>query len=632
MRINTNIVSLLAQTQLQRSSNALERTLERLSSGLRINSARDDASGLAQAVGLDSEMRGLSRGVLNMNEARAVLMTADGTLQTQMDLTQRMRELALQAANGPLSSNDRFNLNQEFQGLLAEFDRVAQSATWIDKSPLLGDYSDFKIQLSGRKSDVLSLSLETSLARGTFTYSSTSSIGSEIFTASSLSTANTPQQVASADFNKDGHIDLISVNSGSNNLSLRLGDGLGAFSAGATLSVSAATRVAVGDWNKDGNEDLLIAAGTNVAVRLGDGTGNFTVGSTINNTTGVGELRLADIDGDGNLDLSTNTWPAATQIFWGDGAGAVSAVATYNYAQGGAEHLTEWVDVDGDSDLDMVSSTYTSGAAVFIKKNLGSRNFGAHTALSAPGGGAWTYFAPGDFDGDGDQDLAGVAFASGNVQMFFNDGSGGFTQGATLSTTTWATRLQSADLNHDGLDDLYAGNNISAGTNVWFARGSGAFSSIQTLSQSSTSNWAHAVDVNGDGILDIVSPNSGSSGLSVYTQGVEVKTTVNSIRTGFDLLTRESAEKALAFLEGGIDRLISRRASIGASVNRLDHAQLLNEITRENISRARSEIMDADMVAEVVELNRLQILQRAQASVLAQANVGLQKVLQLLSR
>ncbi len=109
----------MAQRNLANTTRALSRALERLSTGRRINSARDDASGLARATGLDSQTRSLSRAIKNANEAQAFLSTADGILASQLDLVHRMRELALQAANGTLALGDRSKLNLELNELLS---------------------------------------------------------------------------------------------------------------------------------------------------------------------------------------------------------------------------------------------------------------------------------------------------------------------------------------------------------------------------------------------------------------------------------------------------------------------------------------------------------------------------------
>ncbi len=98
MRINSNILSLASQRTLAQTTKALARSMERLASGSRVNSARDDAAGLAIGTGLEAQRRGVLQAIRNMNDGRRFLDTAEGAMAVQVDLVQRMRELALQAA------------------------------------------------------------------------------------------------------------------------------------------------------------------------------------------------------------------------------------------------------------------------------------------------------------------------------------------------------------------------------------------------------------------------------------------------------------------------------------------------------------------------------------------------------
>lgn len=123
--INTNVASLNTQRALNGSQGALNNALARLSSGMRINSAKDDAAGLAIATTMDSNIRGNQVAIRNSNDAISRAQTAEGALQKQTDALQRMRELAVQAANGTNSSTDQANLNTEFVELQNELTRLA---------------------------------------------------------------------------------------------------------------------------------------------------------------------------------------------------------------------------------------------------------------------------------------------------------------------------------------------------------------------------------------------------------------------------------------------------------------------------------------------------------------------------
>ena len=124
--INTNIASLNAQRNLNTSQSSLATSMERLSSGLRVNSAKDDAAGLAIADRMNAQIRGMNVAIRNANDGISLAQTAEGALATITDALQRMRELAIQAQNGSNGTSDRANLDAEFQQLSQEVDRIAQ--------------------------------------------------------------------------------------------------------------------------------------------------------------------------------------------------------------------------------------------------------------------------------------------------------------------------------------------------------------------------------------------------------------------------------------------------------------------------------------------------------------------------
>jgi len=125
MTINTNVSSLNAQRNLTASKDSLATSLERLSSGLRVNSSKDDAAGLAIADRMNAQIRGINVAIRNANDGISLAQTAEGALATISDVYQRMRELAIQAQNGSNGTGDRANLDTEYQQLSAEVTRIA---------------------------------------------------------------------------------------------------------------------------------------------------------------------------------------------------------------------------------------------------------------------------------------------------------------------------------------------------------------------------------------------------------------------------------------------------------------------------------------------------------------------------
>jgi flagellin len=139
--VNTNVSSLFAQRNLSRSQMGADKALQRLSTGLRVNNAADDAAGLAVGTRFKSQIRSLEQAQRNANDAISVIQTAEGALDQMSGLLIRMRELSVQSANGTLTSGDRAFLNTEYNSLVAELDRIAQTTDFNGTDLLDGDAS-----------------------------------------------------------------------------------------------------------------------------------------------------------------------------------------------------------------------------------------------------------------------------------------------------------------------------------------------------------------------------------------------------------------------------------------------------------------------------------------------------------
>jgi len=134
--INTNVKSLVAQGALAANNNKLATAMERLSTGSRINSAKDDAAGLAISTRMESQVRGLNAAIRNANDGISLLQTAEGAMDEIGNMLQRMRELSVQAASDVNNSADRAGLDAEVQQLKAEIDRVVSTTRFNDKKLL----------------------------------------------------------------------------------------------------------------------------------------------------------------------------------------------------------------------------------------------------------------------------------------------------------------------------------------------------------------------------------------------------------------------------------------------------------------------------------------------------------------
>jgi Flagellin and related hook-associated proteins len=144
--VNTNVASLVAQKNASDSASGLQQAMERLSSGQRINSAKDDSAGLAISNRMESLIRGFDAAKRNVNDGISMIQTAETSLSEINTIMQRMRELSVQAANGANSAADRVNLNSEFNSLKDQMNQIANTTTFNGKSLLTGEFYAQNVQ------------------------------------------------------------------------------------------------------------------------------------------------------------------------------------------------------------------------------------------------------------------------------------------------------------------------------------------------------------------------------------------------------------------------------------------------------------------------------------------------------
>ena len=176
--INTNVSSLNAQRNLTTSQNSLATSMQRLSSGLRVNSARDDAAGLAIADRMNAQVRGINVAIRNANDGISLAQTAEGALATVTDALQRMRELAVQAQNGSNGTSDRANLDAEYQQLSAEIARIAAQTKFNGIAIVGAGAGAQTFQVGANNGDTL-----------TVTTTAVTAVGGGLTTAAAASTA-----------------------------------------------------------------------------------------------------------------------------------------------------------------------------------------------------------------------------------------------------------------------------------------------------------------------------------------------------------------------------------------------------------------------------------------------------------
>ncbi|MBF0435583.1 MAG: flagellin FliC [Magnetococcales bacterium] len=165
LSINTNMSSLNAQRRLTFSTNTLGKTFERLSSGLRINRAGDDAAGLSISTRMTAQIRGENQAIRNTNDAISVTQVAEGALNETTSALQRIRELAVQAANDTNNSSDRNNLQQEINQLVYEVQRISSQTKFNKLSVLNGSFATKKFQVGENGGQTITMSIKAASVR-----------------------------------------------------------------------------------------------------------------------------------------------------------------------------------------------------------------------------------------------------------------------------------------------------------------------------------------------------------------------------------------------------------------------------------------------------------------------------------
>ncbi len=584
LTFNSNISALLAQRRLSDGANALQQSFERLSSGLRINRASDDAAGLSIASTLSAQSRIFTQGVRNANDGISLLNVAEGAGTQLNGILERLKELAESAANGTLTLTQRKSLDTEAYELQKEFNRITQTTSFNNRALFDGTFGRLNIQGGTGAGGTIGFNLGSGLA----TNASTGTFSSAAFSAMGGNTI--AGFMDSGDFNGDGLMDIVSSYSVDLGAMVMLSNGDGTFASSHILGTSGADNVVVRDLNKDGKLDILTAG----IVSLGKGNGTFSTGQSLGSSDMF--FQLADINGDGNDDyIGTGSGNVNIRLGNGNGTFGASSVVV---ASSSATQLSV-SDLNGDGKLDIATA---DGAVVRTYLGGGTGSFVASGVITNSS----TMIRSADLNHDG---LADLYVESGGI--YLSNGNGTF---RTMASATAFEDAKLADLNGDGIVDLLvadSGNSI-----VRFGNGDGTFKSSTSQTITPFMSGAAFGDFNGDGVLDIASGSQVAGGVWATLSNT---TSITSIAR-LDLLSASNARSALTDIERMSQRVSTELSAIGVSQSRLQAMSNVLESGALNFTSARSRIVDADMAQESASLVSRQIRQQAAAAVLSQAN------------
>lgn len=570
--INTNVAAINSQRQLMNSGGALDKAMERLSSGQRINSAKDDAAGLAISNRMTSQIRGLDQAIRNANDGISMIQTAEGAMQEVTNILQRMRELSIQSANGIYSDADRATLNAETQQLKLELDRIADTTSFNGQILLDGSIGKTNLQVGSEANQTIEISV------GSFNTSSLGGLSGDTVGEATTGLAALNLLTAGDLIINDTSIGALTTGTTLNNTLALLNaslDGKGAL-ASAMVEVSATST----------GSGVLVAGTSSLTLAVVDGDG-LTQSYVLTGTNSLKEL-VAKINSETGIDASISD--QGRMIL--NQAGALSITVTDTSTNNEASGL-----VDGAVNYSLVF-TDTSADKRGVKIEAGTISAAEILALGI------------DMQDD-NKNLQGATVAAAASVMNKGDLiiNGVEIEAITLPGATAAANL--AEL-------IIRINEQSAATGVI------AFAGIGTSNLGLRSVTGEEISIE-YGTAATAATVAGQTGLQERNAS-EGGGSVTSI----DISTAEGAQKSIAILDRAINQVNDTRAGLGAANNRLEFTVNNLANVSEKTAASRSRIVDADFAAETAALSRAQVLQQAATAMLAQANARPEQVLSLL--
>jgi flagellin len=681
--INTNMGALIAQNNMDRNSKSLDQALERLSSGLRINSASDDAAGSAIASKMEAQVRSLGVAVRNSNDAISLTQTAQGALGEIENMLQRIRELSVQAGNSTLNASDRTQIQAEVDQLSAEIESIASKTNFNGNKLLDGSKTSISFQIGADGSDSLKVGLENATV-------SSLGLGSSVTTASITSRRleNIESDILAAD---------IKINGENFSAATLVHDSTTAFNADGRLDSTG-----FGDANNDANGGKVAntiaqiinsnshihgAKATAFNKVVGNGTFALTGTITINDTTLAVDSSTSlndfvqkvndNVSGltaslDGNKIVFENTDGDEIVIANGgaeigmddDVYGGYVTISNIDGSDvkieaGSVENGYGSAAAGEQSDLALIGFNEINGATV--KSNVVTSSAIAasdNITINGVGIGDSASASAADKAAAINAANAGVTASAKTVvriDVDFNTPTNSALSDVSINGIT--TDLRTADTSNvvslvntalTGKTDVVASMNESgqlvltsnSGQNIVVLGGTETAVFTAAEAEDGTTFGSTNSDITAYGVLTLTSndgsviviedgetdAHTGLDKLGLMAQSEDASTTV----TGLAVLTEAQATASISSIDAAIEKVSTFRASFGAYENRID--AVINNLTtlQTNTDAARSRIEDADFAAETSNLTKSQILSQAATSMLAQANASKQNLLALL--
>ena len=677
--VNTNLAALSALKHIDSTDKSMSKAMERLSSGLRINSAADDAAGSAIASKMESAVRSLSVAIRNSEDAISMTQTAEGALGEIENILQRIRELSVQASNSTLDGNDRDMIQNEVSALLSEIDKIATTTDFNGTKLLNGSKDQVHFQIGINASDALAVDLEKS---DSITLGLGGTSGVRLITSNRVVKTDYSggSALAAADIKLNGENMLSEALdddlSGATNLdaagematAINLNTGVHGAVANAFNTV---TSKAKGDFNMTGVfvvNDATVALATSYSELVGNIneaasglTAKLNEDNTITlaNTDGDDIILAAGAAGTGLTDVGfsadtfagfislTNLNGSPVQIEAGNianGYGSTTSVATgthtdletfgfmevkNNVIESGIVSntaLTVAMDIQ-INDVKIGASTNSSAASKAVTLNAVTDQTGvtadARTELTILASFTSSVFPPTstDIELNGDViDLSSTNDLAGIVKEFNDAAVGDVVAAANPDGTITFSSESGVDIK---LKDAGSGTQ----TNMMFSTATDIHGEQINHSSGTFTAFGNLTLTSADGSPIKISGNTTHlAHIGLIQQSEELKV----VASGVNVTSLTDAQNSIAKIDNAIKKVSLFRSSFGAVENRIDAS--INNLTtlKINMEATQSRIEDGNFAEETSKMTKNQILNQAATSMLAQANASKQNLLALL--
>ena len=585
--INSNTSALYAVNASRKTDREMETSMQRLSTGLRITNAGDDASGAAISDRMSANIKGIEQSIRNAGDVISMAQVSEGALGEASSTLQRIRELAIQSASDVMSATERNYIQTEVSQLLAEFDRVTRDTTFNEINVLDGSFASRTFQIGIKKGEAASVSVGSMRIDQLGSYQQTTDVNSTDFDASTgaklVASASVANHVEADTITISGQLGTANVTIAAGETAKEIASNINNVFESTGVDATASTQLKFEGLASSGNTGVV-----SVSFDLyGSNTSAVTISSSVNLGTTTGASNFTE------LRDSINAYTAQT--------GVEAVLATdFSYL-----YLTQPEGYDikiADIDFDMETS-----ASLSLATTCDADSAAGQAVLSVA---STTGVSVGDLvTGVGIKPGTTVASISAGISVTLSQNiETAISNGAAIAfgaDRVFKITGMSEDLQTSGYQaDLFDKNHIS-----------GVHDSAIVTGQI-TMNSSKQFTVNGDITKGLFTTNPGAA-------------TLNKLST-ISVLTRQKSTDTLVILDKAMDRINLERAKLGAIMSRMEKAVDNLSNVAMNTTASRGRIVDADFALESANLTRAQILQQSATAMIAQASKSMQTVLELL--